>query len=89
MAQRLVSRACGTDQIRPGYQDLGPERTFPIPAGILNPHGVNTIAIAVWGEQGTAGGIGSSGGLGNVTLFEYGNFSGGVPIQIVPAPQAQ
>jgi hypothetical protein len=43
----------------------------------------------VWGEQGTAGGIGSSGGLGNVTLFEYGNFSGGVPIQIVPAPQAQ
>ena len=62
--------------------NLGPERIFPIPTGILNPNGENTIAIAVWGEQG------GSGGLGAVTLFEYGNFSGGVPIQLVPAPQA-
>jgi beta-galactosidase GanA len=67
--------------------ELGPQRTFPIPAGILNPHGVNTIAIAVLGEQGSAGGIGSSGGLGAVSLFEFGNFSGGVPISLVPAPQ--
>ena len=62
--------------------NLGPQRIFPIPAGILNPNGENTIAIAVWGEQ--AG----SGGLGTVTLFQYGNFSGGVPIKMVPAPQS-
>ena len=62
--------------------NLGPQRIFPIPTGILNPNGENTIAIAVWGEQG------GSGGLGAVTLFRYGNFSGGVPIEMVPAPQA-
>jgi beta-galactosidase len=67
--------------------DLGPQHLFPVPAGILNPHGENTIAIAVWGEEGTQGGIGSSGGLGKVTLVEFGNFSGGVPVQLVPAPQ--
>lgn len=67
--------------------ELGPQRTFPVPPGILNPNGVNTIAIAVLGEQGSANGIGSSGGLGKVTLFEYGNLSGGVPVQLVPAPQ--
>lgn len=67
--------------------ELGPQRTFPVPAGILNPHGVKTVAIAVWGEEGGTGGIGSTGGLGKVSLFEYGNFSGGVPISMVPALQ--
>jgi Glycosyl hydrolases family 35/Beta-galactosidase jelly roll domain len=66
--------------------DLGPQSAFPIPAGILNPHGSNTIAIAVWGEEGSAGGIGSSGGLGKVTLIQYGNFRGGLPVSIVAAP---
>jgi len=61
---------------------MGPEKIFPIPAAILNPNGENTIAIAVWGEQN------GSGGLGAVTLFQYGNFSGGVPVKMVPAPQA-
>ena len=67
--------------------DLGPQHAFPIPPGILNPHGTNTIAIAVWGEEGSTGGIGSSGGLGKVTLVELGNFSGGVTVRLVPAPQ--
>jgi beta-galactosidase GanA len=62
--------------------DLGPQKIFPIPNGILNPNGENAIAIAVWGEQ--AG----SGGLGAVTLFQYGNFSGGIPVEMVPAPPA-
>jgi Beta-galactosidase jelly roll domain len=62
--------------------NLGPQKIFPIPAGILNPNGENTVAIAVWGEQN------GSGGLGAVTLFQYGNFSGGVPIEMVPAPPA-
>ena len=52
--------------------ELGPQRTFPVPPGILNPNGINTIAIAVPDEQGGANGIGSS---------------GGVPVQLVPAPQ--
>ncbi|HEY0793722.1 MAG TPA: beta-galactosidase [Chthoniobacterales bacterium] len=67
--------------------ELGPQRTFPVQPGILNPHGLNTIAIAVWGEEGSANGIGSSGGLGKVQLVRFGNFSGGVPIDVVPAPQ--
>jgi len=46
--------------------ELGPQRTFPVPPSILNPNGVNTIAIAVLGEQGSANGIGSSGGLGKL-----------------------
>jgi beta-galactosidase GanA len=32
-------------------------------------------------------GLQINGGLGALTLFQYGNFSGGVPIQMVPAPQ--
>ena len=62
--------------------NLGPQKIFPIPAGILNPNGENTVAIAVWGEQN------GNGGLGAVSLFEYGNFSGSVPIEMIPAPQA-
>lgn len=69
-----------------GFNELGPQRTFPIQPGILNPHGLNTIAIAVWGEQGSANGTDSSGGLGNVTLIKYGDFRGGVPVTLVPAP---
>jgi beta-galactosidase len=67
--------------------ELGPQSTFPIPPGILNPHGSNSIAIAVWGEEGSTNGAGSSGGLGKVTLFKYGSLSGGVPVNIVPASQ--
>lgn len=69
-----------------GFNELGPQRTFPIQPGILNPHGLNTIAIAVWGEQGSANGTDSSGGLGNVTLIKYGDFRGGVPVTLVPTP---
>ena len=67
--------------------ELGPQRTFPIQPGILDPNGLNTIAIAVWGEEGSANGIGSSGGLGHVELVPFGNFRGGVPVEVVPAPQ--
>jgi beta-galactosidase GanA len=48
---------------------LGPQHSFPVPNGILNPHGRNTIAIAVWNTDG------SSGGLGKVELTNYGSYT--------------
>ena len=38
---------------------LGPQHSFPVPNGILNPNGRNTIAIAVWNLDGTTGGLGT------------------------------
>jgi beta-galactosidase GanA len=48
---------------------LGPQHTFPVPNGILNPNGHNTIAVAVWNLDG------STGGLGKVSLTNYGSYS--------------
>ncbi|HWC79296.1 MAG TPA: beta-galactosidase [Pseudonocardiaceae bacterium] len=53
---------------------LGPEHSFPVPNGILNPNGDNTIAIAVWNLDG------STGGLGNVQLTNYGSYAS--PLQV-------
>ncbi|GAB3984340.1 beta-galactosidase [Actinoallomurus acanthiterrae] len=46
---------------------LGPQHSFPIPNGVLNPHGTNDIKIAVWNLDG------STGGLGTVALTDYGS----------------
>jgi beta-galactosidase GanA len=46
--------------------DVGPQHSFPLPAGILKPNGDNTIAIAVWNADGTTG------GLGKVSFESYG-----------------
>jgi beta-galactosidase GanA len=46
---------------------LGPQHSFPIPNGVLNPHGPNDIKIAVWNLDD------STGGLGTVTLTNYGS----------------
>jgi beta-galactosidase GanA len=48
---------------------LGPQHSFPVPNGILNPSGRNSIAIAVWNLDG------STGGLGTVALTNYGSFT--------------
>ncbi|HEY7416395.1 MAG TPA: beta galactosidase jelly roll domain-containing protein, partial [Ktedonobacteraceae bacterium] len=50
------------------WNTVGPQTTFSLPAGILNTHGKNEVAIAVWGldEQG--------GGLGQVSLTSYGQY---------------
>jgi beta-galactosidase GanA len=53
--------------------DLGPQHSYPIPAGILRPEGDNTIAIAVWST-------GTGGGLGTVSLQVYG--SPASPLQV-------
>ena len=48
---------------------LGPQHTFPVPNGILDPNGHNSIAIAVWNLDGTTG------GLGKVALTDYGGYA--------------
>ncbi len=58
---------------------LGPQHQFYIPAGILNQDGNNTLAIAVWG-------LDQSAGLDQVKLVALGDQSGGVPVQNVNSP---
>ncbi|MFD7654558.1 beta-galactosidase [Actinosynnema sp. NPDC059797] len=58
---------------------VGPQTAFPVPAGILDPRGRNTIAIASWAAD-------STGGLGKVSLRATGTVEGGVPTHQVRAP---
>ena len=60
--------------------NAGPQHQFYVPAGILNEHGTNTLAIAVWGlDQ-------AGGGLDAVSLVAAGDQAGGVPVAPVPSP---
>jgi Beta-galactosidase jelly roll domain/Beta-galactosidase, domain 2/Beta-galactosidase, domain 3/NPCBM-associated, NEW3 domain of alpha-galactosidase len=61
--------------------ELGPQHLFSLPTGILKPGGENTLALAMWSEDG------SSGGLGQVALVPYGAYNGGVPVRDVPSPE--
>ena len=56
---------------------IGPQRTFVIPTGILNPNGRNTLALAVTSD----GKPGS--GLEPVALKNLATVRGGVPVQLV------
>ncbi|MFC4113248.1 beta-galactosidase [Nonomuraea zeae] len=49
--------------------DIGPQREFSLPAGLLDEHGTNTLALAVTAEQPVAG-------AGPLSLFAYGNVRG-------------
>ncbi len=60
---------------------IGPQRTFPIPEGILNHHGHNSIALAVTSD-GAAGDA-----LEAVRLVTLHNARGGVPVKMVAAPR--
>jgi beta-galactosidase GanA len=60
--------------------DVGPQHTFVLPNGVLDPHGSNTLAIAVTSD----GGAGN--GLENVRLTDLGTVRGGVPVTVDPAP---
>lgn len=46
---------------------MGPQHRFPIPNGVLDPNGRNTIVIAVWKPDASAG------GLGKVSLVDFGS----------------
>jgi beta-galactosidase GanA len=60
--------------------NMGPQHQFYVPAGLLNDHGPNTLAIAVWGLDP------GSGGLPKVSLVAMGNQAGGVPVIPVCSP---
>ncbi|MBO0802678.1 MAG: beta-galactosidase [Nocardiopsaceae bacterium] len=60
--------------------DVGPQHRFYVPAGILDDHGGNTLAIAVWGLN-AAGGR-----LGRVSLVAAGDQAGGLGVRRVPSP---
>lgn len=60
--------------------NVGPQHTFVVPNGVLNPHGGNTIAIAVTSD----GGAGN--GLERVSLTDLGTVRGGVPVPMDHSP---
>ncbi|QJU60534.1 beta-galactosidase [Sphingomonas sp. AP4-R1] len=59
---------------------VGPQRIFPIPEGILNHHGANSIALAVTSD----GAPGDA--LEGVKLVSLRTVKGGVPVKMVEAP---
>lgn len=60
--------------------DVGPQHTFVLPAGLLRANGTNTLAIAVT-SPGTA-----SGGLGTVALTVLGNATSSLRVPEVTSP---
>ncbi len=60
--------------------NVGPQHTFVVPNGVLDPSGRNTLAIAVT----SAGGAGN--GLEKVALTDLGTVRGGVPVHLDRAP---
>jgi len=60
--------------------NVGPQHTFVVPTGVLDPRGRNTLAIAVTSD----GGAGN--GLEDVRLTDLGTVRGGVPVSTVDAP---
>ncbi|WP_377274209.1 beta-galactosidase [Peterkaempfera sp. SMS 1(5)a] len=57
--------------------DVGPQHTFVLPNGILDPHGHNTLALAVLSDGTTPA------GPGNAELTLLGAAAGGVPLTLV------
>ncbi|MGH2893622.1 MAG: NPCBM/NEW2 domain-containing protein, partial [Solirubrobacteraceae bacterium] len=60
--------------------NVGPQHTFVIPTGVLNPDGQNTLALAVTSD----GGPGN--GLEKVALTNLGTVRGGVPVRMDRSP---
>ncbi|WP_406447751.1 beta-galactosidase [Streptomyces sp. NBC_00876] len=60
---------------------LGPQHSFPVPNGVLDPHGKNRIAIAVWNLDA------STGGLGKVELTNYGSYASSLKVARNDSPR--
>jgi beta-galactosidase GanA len=60
--------------------NVGPQHTFVVPNGVLDPDGQNTLAIAVTSD----GGAGD--GLERVALTDLGTVRGGVPLTLDDSP---
>ena len=63
--------------------DVGPQHTFPIPNGILQTQGTNTVAVAVWDTDATTG------GLGNVSWVNLGSYASSLQVATVASPGYQ
>ncbi|HSR98754.1 MAG TPA: beta-galactosidase [Kofleriaceae bacterium] len=61
--------------------NVGPQHTFIVPSGILDPRGANTLALAVTSNGGAAD------RLEKVTLTNLGTVRGGVPLSLVNSPR--
>ena len=61
---------------------VGPQRVFPIPEGILDHHGRNSVALAVTSD-GAAGN-----GLEEVKLVLMRNVRGGIPVRMITSEKA-
>jgi beta-galactosidase GanA len=66
-------------QVGQYVNDLGPQRVFTLPQGILRHQGENTIALAVWSTDG------ETGGLGKVDLTALGNHTTPIRVRNLPA----
>lgn len=51
---------------------IGPQTRFPIPPGIINPRGNNTLALSLWAQDDTYGAK-----LSSITLIKYGVYETG------------
>ena len=60
--------------------NVGPQHTFVVPNGILDPNGSNTVALAVTSDGG------SGYGLERVALTNLAAVRGGVPVTMNAAP---
>jgi beta-galactosidase len=59
--------------------DTGPQSRFVIPSGLLQEHGTNTVALAVWSTH-------DGSGPASARLVDLGASAGGIPVQAVRAP---
>ena len=62
--------------------DVGPQRVFVLPQGILRHRGTNTLALAVWSDDATTG------GLGDLRLEALGNTATAIRVRDVASPGA-
>jgi beta-galactosidase len=62
--------------------DVGPQHVFVLPQGILRHRGTNTLALAVWSDDATTG------GLGDVRLEALGNTDTAIRVRDVGSPGA-
>jgi beta-galactosidase len=65
-------------QVGQYVNDVGPQRVFTLPQGILHHQGENTIALAVWSTDA------ETGGLGEVTLTALGNNTTPIHVRNLP-----
>jgi len=60
--------------------DVGPQRVFVLPQGILRHQGTNTIALAVWSDDAATAGV------GDVDLVPLGNTATSLRVRDLRSP---